>query len=186
MRVIGISGKIGSGKTSVAEYLSAKHGFVVDRIATSIKIAVAEMTRTTLDDNMKRKDIVARGEYSDGEVCVMSLGQHQVLYGKKEREKHGDDIFVRRLWARLLEKMENVIIDDVRLQCEADFLVSKGIVLLRIERSEAARAPYLCGRDQTDITEVDLDEFEFKHVLYNDGSERDLFANVVRVVGADF
>jgi len=189
LRVVGISGKIGSGKTEVAKHLIEERAFIADSIAMDIKLAVAKMTGTSLDDNKKRKDMVSRGQYEDGEVCVMTLGEHQVLYGKKQRALHGDDIFVRRLWDRIVAAYSECcdaavdvrmqyVIDDVRLKCEAEFLSEKGATLIRLERSPKLRAPFMVGRDPTDITEVGLDDYPFEHVLQNDGTKDELFAAV--------
>lgn len=181
--VIGLCGKMGSGKTVVAKYLAAKHGFIVEKIAADIKFSVARMTGTSMEDNMRKKNLVARGEYEDGEVRVMSLGEHQVLYGKKQRRLYGDDVFVKRLWKRIHHSCCGFIVDDVRLPCEADFLTSKGSMLIRIERSMDDRQPFMHGRNPKDITEVGLDNYPFEHVIRNvDTGLRELFDMVDGIV----
>ena len=170
--VVGISAKMGSGKSTLADHLVQEHGFVVFSIADPIKHAVARKTNTSFDDNKQRKGIVVDG---------MTLGDRQVAYGGLKRTKYGPTYWVKKLWddCVLTSGGRRIVIDDVRMECEAEFLQALGVHLLRLERDVEARRPHWCGRNPDSVTEVDLDDWPgFDAVFANDGTKDELFAEV--------
>ena len=183
--LLGLAGGLGSGKTTCAEHLRDHWNFRVYRFADTIKRDVATMTGTTFEQNMREKGTVVPvprhlREAGEGEGAAATLAQLQVRYGRFKRARHGDDFFAQILWMRIVaDGAPYVVIDDVRLPCEADLVRAKGGRLIRLERPAEDRAAFLHGRDPNDVTEVGLNDYaHFDSVIDNAESVARLLAEL--------
>jgi len=80
LELVGISGKLGSGKDAVGSYLENKCGFQITRFASIIKQSVALITQTTVQENYDNKSnfisavpMTTTAEIKDVTMCVISL-----------------------------------------------------------------------------------------------------------------
>lgn len=129
MALIGIAGKKFSGKSSSARILQ-RHlpGSIIMSFGDEIKRALIEEGVCTYEDAYFLKTENFRKEAQ--------------RYGNEKREKYGDDFFIislaKRIRAYIKENPETktVIIDDVRLNREADWIVlNKGFLIKTIRKA---------------------------------------------------
>jgi dCMP deaminase len=111
--IIGITGKNGSGKTEVSEYLKSR-GFQYHSLSDAI-----------------RQEIRKRGQQSTREVLIE--------VGNELREKFSPGILAERVLAQL-ESNQNYVIDSIRNPQEVDVLRSRSdFTLLALEAEQATR-----------------------------------------------
>jgi hypothetical protein len=189
---IGISGKLGSGKDTAAEYFVSELNCPAQicRFADRLKQMTAVLTSTPVDIQYTRegKQVVPPG-FAD------SLGTLQQKLGMAMREYIHRDVWVHATLSPYLSPALKgpsggkviVIVPDVRFQNEAQFIKEHGGILLRIEgdptgvrRSDSANAD---ARDLNHISETDLDDYQgFHAVIYNNGSLEQLHERLDQVM----
>ncbi len=157
--LIGLSGKSGAGKDTVADYLVARHGFV--------RFAVA--------DDLKRAAKFAF-DFDDDQLWTSGRDEIDVRYHQTPRQMYqrlGDAIreiapeaIVEGLRSRLRAKSpgHRLVVTDVRMPPEVKALRDVGGVIWRIER------PGLGVREHEHGTETALDGARVDAVVMNDGS----------------
>lgn len=158
--LIGLSGKLQSGKDTVAEYLIKKYNF--NRLAFADKLK--EMARDLFLWNGE-KDAYGRKLLQD--------------VGMKMREIK-DDVWINYI-LRKIDTNKNYIITDVRYQNEANSLLKFGAILWRIERN-------LKRQDETNKhqSEIDLDDYKyFNHIIHNNSTIDDLYVKVDELLKGD-
>jgi len=149
-----ISGKMGSGKTHLAQLLVQDHAFEKLAFADEIKEAVAKGLEIPLDVVFKEKTVF-----------------RQVLQGAGQAARwyHGDtywtDQVIQRVWALGQFKHDRLVLDDLRFPHEADRLRDEGFTLVRLESDPQAHEIYCHSkgythRDLIDISETALDEYD--------------------------
>ena len=137
---IAISGKMYSGKTTLAEYLTRVYG--MDRVSFAL----------ALKERMVEAGISRDAVFKDKPPIVRELLQ---IYGQAVRAQ--DENFWVDTALDTIEAggMEDVVIDDLRFQNEASRLKEDGFYLVRVERTTAG-----VHAGSHDISELDLDEWD--------------------------
>jgi dCMP deaminase len=111
--ILGLTGKNGSGKTAVSEYLRSR-GFEYHSLSDEI-----------------REEIRRRGQEISRERLIE--------VGNELRAKHGPGVLAERI-LQGLERSQNYVIDSIRNPSEVDVLRSRGnFTLLAVEAEEAIR-----------------------------------------------
>lgn len=167
MIIVGISGKRGTGKTLLATILNKKYGFVDIPFAAELKSKV-------------RSDFGLTIEHTDGYLKETPTEFNatprdmMIKYGQFFRQ------FDPMYWVKkTFDKIQNVstfysgnktdlrfVVSDVRFQNEANFIKSKGGILLRLERKPELN---IYKTVSTDVSETDLDNYtRFDYVLGED------------------
>ena len=158
--IIGISGKRGSGKTTLGGIL-VYHGIKMYNFADTLK------------DNTKRLFNIGE-EHVNGnlkEVPLDKLGGHtprelMIAFGQFARKFSKDDMFwVHSLYNTRLAQLapdQIVSIADVRFPNEADFIRSKGGIIVRLERKPELN---IYKGAIEDPSETALDSYKFDIVL---------------------
>lgn len=126
--IIGLTGKKGSGKSTVAGMLCEKYGYHLMSFATPIKDMLMAMGLTEdeiYSVELKEKTIERFGK-SPREML-------QLLGTEFGRNLIADDIWVRVLEEKI-EPSDHIVIDDVRFRNEAEMIRGKGGKIIRIER----------------------------------------------------
>jgi dephospho-CoA kinase len=154
MTKIALSGKSGSGKSTAADYLQTRHGFVVARPGAFCR-QIAELL-------FARQDKTILNELNDSLRAI------------------DPDVWVRAA----LRKCEGdrVVIDGVRFLSNHKLLAPMGYVFWRVVCEETVRSDRLEARQQVFDAEVDArhaGELEFESIpfsatLYNRGSVAEL------------
>jgi hypothetical protein len=168
--LIGLSGKIGSGKNTAAILLREEHPqFIEVAFAENVKKVVAILTGTTFEENMDREKRKRRIE-----AFGATLGELQQKVGNGMRQTVGTNVWIQAVMSNL---SPYTIITDVRFPDEVKAIEQAGGIVIRIERTEEHQKVHdLKGeflndmRPRNDITETALDDYPFERKVMNNGT----------------
>lgn len=181
MRLIGLAGYKGSGKSTAAKYLREEKGFRVVPMASVLKdmLATFGLSERQIHGDLKE-------EPDPGILCGKSpRWAMQTLGTEWGRELIGDDVWIRAWWAKVEREaaycdsvsprpgMLKACCDDVRFANEAEFIRSKGGIIAMIERP---------GHEGGEHASEQL-PFQPDHLIRNDGPVRDLHNYLDILVG---
>ena len=186
-KIIGLSGKLGSGKNYIAEkiiapYVADKYNILIigfgDQVKQELYARNPELTYDVLYD------------YKTHE----SRQQLQQYATENGRDKYNQNMWIRGLdmqietFQRRSCKDTLVIICDVRFINEAEYIKNKNGILFRIEASKRTQLRHwkeaggnlqihqLISKHQS---EIDLDKYTFDHIIKNDGEINTDFLNTI-------
>ena len=178
--LIGISGKIGSGKDTVAAIIQELYPqYEVKKFAGKLKDIASILTGIPVekfeDQEFKKTDLGKEWSYAypdqyydDGESVMVCMSVRQLLQKLGTdalRDNLHENVWVNALMADY-NKDSNWIVTDCRFPNEAKIIEEKGGILLRVERSTCNLGIH--------PSETALDDFPFEHVIFNNGSMDDL------------
>lgn len=137
---IGLSGKAGVGKTTIASELCRRYGFIKLAFADALKQSIMFLDPLTF---LEPKE---------------SYRTKMQMFGSACRRIFGEDVWVDKLlvYVDLLEDMP-IVVDDVRMLNEYEALRDNDFVLIRIERSPKLRERAGYNVRDNHISEVELD-----------------------------
>ena len=98
----------------------------------------------------------------------------QVLGTEAGRETIHPNIWVNSLMSKRTPT-SNWLITDVRFENEAQAILDRGGVLLRVNRPDKKSSKDVANHS----SETALDDYEFENVIVNDGSLKDLYSKVI-------
>ena len=139
--IIGVCGFIGSGKDTIADYLTNFHGFRRESFANSLKDAVAQVfgwDRTMLEGRTKqarewREQVDPwwsnRLGYSVTPRWVLQFWGTEVC-----RKGFHDDIWIASLENKLRNSTDDVVISDCRFPNEIKSIKAAGGIVVRVVR----------------------------------------------------
>ena len=139
--IIGVCGFIGSGKDTIADYLTNFHGFRRESFANSLKDAVAQVfgwDRTMLEGRTKqarewREQVDPwwsnRLGYSVTPRWVLQFWGTEVC-----RKGFHDDIWIASLENKLRNSTDDVVISDCRFPNEIKSIKDAGGLVVRVHR----------------------------------------------------
>jgi phosphomevalonate kinase len=187
MKLIGLSGKLGSGKNYIAEkiiapYYKDKYNILIigfgDQVKNELYARDLELTYDLLYDN---KTFESRKK----------LQEYATEYG---RDKYNNNMWIRGLdmqietFCKRSPKETLIIICDVRFINEADYIKNKNGILLRIEskertiyryQKESNNNPDNYNKISMHMSETNLDNYKFDYIINNDNqSNDDLIKNI--------
>lgn len=199
--IVGISGKIGSGKNEVADMISYLH--FVNPDGTFEQFQKQQWLRNKYNENrvfreaenklpgihsfagnLKRCVAICTGvDYHDLEkrslkstqISWLDISFRQLLQalGEAVRCQINENFWVHSMLATYQDS-DFWIVSDVRYKNEADELLSRGALLIRINRE--------LDNSDTHQSEVDLDCYDkFSYVIDNNGSLEDLYTKVKEI-----
>ena len=170
--IIGISGKMQSGKDTAANIIrSWDESWQVRRFADKLKDITCMLIGCSRED---LEDIKFKDEPLDKSWGKMTPRLLMQLLGTEcGREVIHENIWVNALFADYKDQSK-WIIPDVRFPNEADAVISRGGLLLRLERDT--------GRKETHKSETALDDYPFEHVINGNGSIERLHVKVTKKV----
>ena len=183
IRIIGVSGKIGSGKDTFAELLAKQLPNRVERCALADNLRLITEIITWVKMTLTHK----KGQPFYNEVYNYTQEQKNIYlpqYNKtigESLQKIGTelfrDTFDKDIWVKslfndeLYKKLEDgriIVIPDVRFVNEADYILSQGGYLIRLE-GDPLKVRENSTRDLNHISEINLDGYQgFTKVIYND------------------
>jgi len=178
---IGLSGKIGSGKDTVADIIEKHFQRKVDRrsFATRLKEVVAVLTRTSFDMNLTQKG----KEYVPDSCGGKSLGELQQIIGENFRNNINIDIWVNCAFEDKPVEYKIKLFTDVRLVNEAVAIEKRNGLLIRINGDPGdVRKNNVANRDLNHISETALDDWKFEHVIENNGTKKELKKRVLEIL----
>lgn len=176
--IVGLSGKIGTGKSTVATYAQKHYGFRLRAYGDFLKEEVAEafvipifMTLTQRGKATLIKDLSplmdGRSISPDAERLLAAhpdatIGRMLQLWGTEFRRAQDPDYWTKRMAAWLAEHpTTDVFIDDVRFLNEAEQILTTQGRLYRLDPYPGWKPTK--GRDHTHRSEVELDDYPRFH-----------------------
>ena len=161
MRILtGITGLMGSGKSTAAAYIAEKYDFVHMRLSGKMREIARDL------------ELEITRDYLQG-------------IGKFLRE-FDDDVWVRYLAKKIQASSASIVVDDIRRKNEVDYLKPLGFKFIRIESSSSKRRTRIETRgnemipDQdwkrwsVHLTETQVSQLPVDYVLENEGTLEEL------------
>lgn len=166
-RIVGVSGYAKSGKSTVAEFLIAEHGFKRFKFADILKdmLRAVGLTDAHIEGDLK--------EVPTDALCGKTPRQAMQSLGTEwGRKCMGDDLWVNLWEQRVMEYLAGsadalVVVDDVRFPNELQRVLRLGGVVLRIERPGIAPT-------NSHPSETAIDDAPGMVWMTNDGSIEEL------------
>jgi len=168
--IIGISGYARSGKDTIADYLVKNYSFDQKSFAAPMKKAMYVLDPIVKSDEVgvfRYKNIVDSYGLDLAKDKVPEIRRLLQVFGTEV----GRDMFGVNFWVDLVLNninSENTVISDVRFKNEADSIRLRGGQIWRVNRKNISP---ITGH----ISEVDLDDYDFDHVINNDLDILDLY-----------
>jgi hypothetical protein len=182
--LIGLSGKAGSGKSTVGDYLAGAHGYEQLAFAGALKEVVGLAFGFSEEQLYgRRKEAVDPRWGVSARWCMQWLGT-EVLRAK------WPDIWIHHLRQDILDFLSingqhPIVVTDVRFRDEAEALKGMGAVLVRIRRS-AGEPPAGATGIPGHVSESDLDGWEgWDYVIQNNGTLQDLADYIEVILGLE-
>ncbi len=189
MIVIGITGIIGSGKTTVSKLLKKKGITVVDLDVLAKKIITSKAARKDIENQLGKEYIV------DGEPDINKL--KETVFVNRKQLKNLEEIIHPRvkelLWKKVARKRksgEKILIVDAPLLYETDLYKSLNkTIVISAETEKIKERLRIRGLTEKDISarmsnQIPLKEKEKRadFVIYNNGTTKDLEREIERLL----
>lgn len=166
--VIGISGKIGSGKDTFADLFIEHiknvygHRFENKKFAYNLKKIVSILTGVSMEDVLSRE-----GKLKYLPEWGMTIGEMQQKIGTEAiRNNIHNDAWVLSLFGTYKENEDFWIVTDVRFKNEAKIIKEKGGIIIRLN-GDPLNSKAGDERNMTHQSEIDLDDYNGFDYVYN-------------------
>jgi hypothetical protein len=207
--IIGVCGFIGSGKDTIADYLTNFHGFRRESFANSLKDAVSAVfgwDRTMLEGRTKhaREWREQVDPWWAERLNMPELTPRYILqYWGTEVCRNGfhDDMWIASLENKLRTSKDDIVISDCRFPNEIKSIKAAGGIVIRVKRgaepewyNDAADMNagdrcinYMLAKTRMQKLGIHASETawvgtKFDHVFANDSSIDDLYAQVKQLI----
>lgn len=172
LRLIGITGAAGTGKTTIAEYLFRKSNAQVIACADPIKEALSALF------GFPRKSWQDR-EWKERPLAMIGQSPRQLAqsFGTEwGRRMVNEDIWISEVISRWRKsEFALTVVPDVRFDNEALQLLRAGGLMIRVTREEA---PLVAQHE----SEIPVPDNLIHLTIKNDGAIEDLFSKVERAI----
>jgi len=164
MKLIGIVGKMGVGKSTAADMLVSQYGFIKKSFSDALKMMLINAGMITKEEAYEKK--------TDNSRWLMQKVGTEIFRNQVSKsywiDKLDESIF------RYLSLNGLIVVDDVRFMSEADYIRGNGGVLVKIVRDTGVVSDHASEREQ-DLIVPDM-------VVTNDGDLDELKQSMALVV----
>ncbi len=187
-KVIGLTGGIGTGKSTVSEYLASKGFEIID--ADLIARQIVQPGSPLLDKI--GSTFGSRFILPDGALDRKALGAY--VFQDGSRKKQLDDIMMGSIVSNIRERIQNAqssVIVDAPLLFEAGLDADVELVWL-VDASDEVRIRRVCARDNISVGQVkdrissQMPQSEkaarSDEIIDNSGSEEELYRQIDRLI----
>lgn len=170
--IIGLSGKSGAGKTTLAQMIEREFGYTRVSFADGVK---EEVKAFLLASNLDVEDKNLWGTQADRNMVIPGYNgktYRELLqwWGTDYRRRfYGEDYWTQQLMKKMSDGGKYVI-DDMRFPNEADACKQLGGFVVRIHRPDLVEPPGI-----THVSETALDDYLFDRYVLNNGPLGRLF-----------
>jgi hypothetical protein len=182
--IIGLSGRAGSGKDTVADRLVTMHGFKAISIAKPLKDAASilfDINRDAMDDRELKETIDPRYGVSPRTI-LQNMGTEYI------RNQFGGDFLIKRALSdakKFTDDHQNVVITDVRFGNEAQGIMDTGHPDTHIWSINADKriigGSCLTGDSAKHVSEKPLDTMIPLTEIDNNGTLHDLYRKIDKI-----
>ncbi len=189
--IIAISGKIGSGKSTVGDIFE-KQGFQLDSFAKSVKDICSilfgydrnKIEGSTPDDRLWREKVDKNHTNLIGKNFTPR--DAMVLVGTQfGRNMIHQNIWIETLFNRY-DKNTDLLITDLRFPNEYEEIKKRGGIVIRINRPNLTKLTNLNSSNSSNssnhISECALDNYNFDYVINNNTTLYDLEIKVLNII----
>ena len=141
--ILGVTGLIGSGKDTIADYLVTEHGFKRVSFAASLKDAASAVfgwDREMLEGTTKKSRVwrEKKDEWWSERLGMTVTPRLMLQYWGTEvcRKGFHEDIWVASVENKLRQSEDDIVITDCRFSNEVDAIKNAGGVAIRVERGD--------------------------------------------------
>lgn len=174
MKIIGIAGKAGSGKSAASRYLMTAHDYH--------RLAFAQPLKKMLKAvGLKFDHLYGKDKEVTCDILCGRTPRHamQTLGTEWGRNCIHPDLWVN-LWKREVEQArmyggQPIVADDVRFQNEVDMIRQLGGVVIWLDRPAQDR---VLGVTAQHASENTIESSDCNHVIRNDGRLLDLYMHI--------
>lgn len=165
-KIIGISGKLGSGKDYVADFLineiSQKYNIVPDhrKFAEKVKEITAIVTNKPLETMYTQE-----GKNAVIAAFNSTAGKMQQIIGTEIFRTYDPDFWIKATLSDYEPEM-SIIISDVRFKNEADSILKLGGILIRLN-GDPMNIRKNTTRNINHPSECDLDDYDKFNIIYD-------------------
>ena len=177
--IIGLSGKIGSGKDTVASIIK-KYNNTFQDIAFAYKLKQITALLTSQDIN---NTMTQEGKNIYIEEFNMTIGQMLQQIGTNLfRDNFNDNTWILATFLQIKNNPGNYIITDCRFKNEAQAIKDNNGILIRINRNNNNISDN-STRNLQHQSEIDLDDYDnFDFIINNDLDLNHLEKNVINII----
>jgi len=171
---IGLIGKAGTGKSTIAKYLAENYGFIELAFADPVKDAVRAATPFIDWVDFGKEEVHPAIGKSFRQLC-------QTLGTEWGRQKVHPDLWIMDLFHRMETLLEHpcyqdrFVVSDCRFFTEAQALRSRGFILIRVQNDQPFRD---LGDDSAHISENQMDAIKPDYTIWNVGDLNSLYSQV--------
>lgn len=163
-KIIGLLGRSGRGKDTVATYIIEKHP---DYINVKFAKIIKDIARILFDwdseiESVQKNIVDSRWDISPREAMVFITNVF--------REKMGADFFSKRIFQK--HQNDYIIITDLRYEPDIQEIKKLGGIVIKILRDTEPNYEW----------ENDIDEFDADYTICNNGTREELFAQINQIL----
>lgn len=166
--LIGITGKKGVGKDTVADFLVDTYAYNKYAFADPLKRGCMEMFGLNYDQVYETKEVLDEYWGITPRYILQTIGTDLV------RENFDKNFWVLRLEKDIKKKIlsNNIVISDVRFQNEVDMIRKYNGIIIKVERE----THYV----DVHISEKGLDDYDY--LIFNNGTEKQLYDKINKIL----
>lgn len=180
--IIGISGKAGSGKDTIADYLREEYGFAKIAFAEPMKTFCADLFDwggEELYGPSELREIVDPEWGFSPRKALQMLGTE---WGRALNENMWVKIGLNKAKQKIQDGYPGVVITDCRFRNEIDYVKAAGGSVIRIVRGQNTGGSGGIAGHASECEQDGIPASAFSAVITNDGTKSQLYSAVEEVI----